>query len=66
VEEMSRTVIFWAAILAGAACLVMTLLYWTGSAGLGLHVKHGILFLGLAMVAFLFGVVNRPGVRSAP
>jgi hypothetical protein len=29
------------------------------------HIKHGILFLGLAVIAALFALVNRP-IRTLP
>ncbi|GEM_PF-4540519 len=70
---MSRGVIFALAILAGAICVILVVLYWTGSAGFGHHAdgpaglknfKHGVLFLVLAVLAFLFAAVMRPTARS--
>jgi hypothetical protein len=57
---MNRTLLFAAGIAAGLICLVIALIYWAGGTGLGHHIKHGILFFALAVVAFLFAAVNRP------
>jgi hypothetical protein len=57
---MNRTLLFAAGIAAGLVCLVIAMIYWAGGTGLGHHIKHGILFFALAVVAFLFAAVNRP------
>lgn len=48
---------------AGAViCALIAILYWVGvmPPDHQVHVKHGILFLELAMIAGLFALVNRP------
>lgn len=57
---MNRTTLFAAGIAAGLICLAIALIYWAGGTPLGHHIKHGILFFGLAVVAFFFAAVNRP------
>ena len=59
-----RLQLFAVGILAGIICLILTVLYWVGGTGLGHHVKHGILFLALAIVAFVFAAVMRPFGRT--
>lgn len=60
----TRLGLFALAILVGLACLVLTGLYWAGGTGLGHHIKHGILFLALAIVVFVFAAVMRPMSRA--
>ena len=63
---MNRTTLFTLGIAAGVICLIVAVLYLTGATALGHHIKHSLLFFGLAAVAFLFATVNRPipsGVR---
>ena len=57
---MNRILLFAAGIVAGIVCLIIAAMYWAGGTGLGHHIKHGILFFALAVVAFLFAAVNRP------
>lgn len=57
---MNRNTLFTAGIAAGVICLLIAIVYWVGGSPLGHHIKHGILFFGLAVVAFLFAMVNRP------
>ncbi len=57
---MNRTTVFAAAVIAGVILLIIAILYWTGATGLGQHLKHGILFFALAVVAFLFAAASRP------
>lgn len=61
---MSRSALFALAILATVVFLIIAILYWTGSTGLGHHIKHGLLFFALAVVAFLFALATRRGVLS--
>ena len=51
---------FLAGIVVAVACFIVAILYWTGATGLGQHLKHGILFFGIAVVAALFAAANRP------
>jgi hypothetical protein len=62
---MNRNTLFTAAIGAGVICLIVAIVYWAGGSPLGHHIKHGILFFGLAVVAFLFAMVNRPLSRAS-
>jgi hypothetical protein len=59
---MDRSTTFWLSSLAAVVCLIIAILYWTGHMFYpsGVHVKHGILFLGLAIVAGIIAAVNRP------
>lgn len=57
---MDRTTLFRLAAAAAVICLIMAAVYWIGGTPLGHHVKHAILFFGLAVVAALFAAVNRP------
>jgi hypothetical protein len=57
---MNRQMLFAAGIVVGLVCVVIAIVYWVGGTGLGHHIKHGILFFGIAVVAFLFAVANRP------
>lgn len=71
---VNRAVIFGLAIAAGIVLVVLTVLAWSGSSLIGHHAdgpfglrnfKHGLLFLVLAVLAFLFAAVSRPGARAA-
>jgi hypothetical protein len=57
---MNRSTLFTTAIAAGVICLIVAIVYWVGGSPLGHHIKHSILFFGLAVVAFLFAMANRP------
>jgi hypothetical protein len=59
---MKRSTLFALGLGAAAVCAVVAVLYWAGvmPPDHQMHVKHGILFLGLALVAALFALVNRP------
>jgi uncharacterized membrane protein YccC len=58
---MNRNALFALGIVAGVVCLIVAVLYWTGhSWPSGVHIKHGLLFLALAVIAFIFAAVNRP------
>lgn len=68
---MNRSLLFGAAIFCGMVGLVLVVLYWGGALGhhgdgpLGLkNFKHGILFLALTVVAFVFAAATRPGVQT--
>jgi hypothetical protein len=61
---MDRSTLFLAAVAAAAVCLIIAIVYWVGGSPLGHHIKHGILFFGLAVLAGLFAAVNRP-LRTA-
>jgi len=56
---MNRSAIFPAAIVLGVIFLIVAIVYWVGGSPLGHHIKHGILFFGLAVIAFLFALANR-------
>jgi len=71
---MNRTTVFGLAIAAGIICILLTILYWTGVLGHHLepvggirfyNFKHGILFLILGIVAFLFAAAMRPGTTAS-
>jgi len=52
-------------LAAGVICLIIAIVYWVGGTGLGHHIKHGLLFFGPAVLAFLFATVNRTiGTRA--
>jgi hypothetical protein len=57
---MDRSTLFFAAVAAAVICLIIALVYWVGGSPLGHHIKHGVLFFGLAVLAGLFAAVNRP------
>jgi hypothetical protein len=59
-NSSNRSLFFLAAAVVAVACVIIAILYWTGSTGLGHHIKHGILFFAIAVVAALFAAVNRP------
>jgi hypothetical protein len=50
---------FVGGIVAAVVCLVIALVYWAGVSPLGQHLKHGLLFFGLAVLAALFALANR-------
>ena len=56
----TRTILFAAGLAAAVVCLIIAVVYWVGGTGLGHHIKHGLLFFGLAVLAGLFAVANRP------
>lgn len=57
---MNRSTLFALAVVVAVICVIVALLYWVGGTPLGHHGKHGILFIGIAIVAGLFAAVNRP------
>lgn len=57
---MSRTTLFALGMAVAVICLLIAIVYFIGGSPLGHHIKHGILFLAIAVVAGLFAVVNRP------
>lgn len=57
---MSRTTLFALGLAVAVICLLIAIVYFIGGSPLGHHIKHGILFLAIAVVAGLFAVVNRP------
>ena len=57
---MNRSTLFYIGIAVAVVCLIIALLYLTGATSLGHHIKHAILFFGIAVVAGLFAAVNRP------
>lgn len=59
----NRTIFFALGVVAALICLIIAIVYWVGGP-LGHHIKHGILFFGLAVVAALFAAVNRPMGRA--
>jgi hypothetical protein len=62
---MNRPTIFFAAVAAALVCLIIAIIYWVGGSPLGHHIKHGVLFFGLAVVIGLFAAANRPHVARA-
>ena len=61
---MNRTTLFGAGLVVALVCLIIAIVYWVGGSPLGHHIKHGILFAGLAVLAALFAVANRPQIRA--
>jgi len=64
---MNRTALFVLAIVAGIVFAIVAVLFWAGAFGHthgepgGLnHFKHGLLFIGLAVLAFVFAAATRP------
>jgi len=57
---VNRSMLFALAAAAAVICLAIAIVYWVGGTPLGHHVKHGILFLGLALLAALIAAVYRP------
>lgn len=56
---MDRSALFAIGAAVAAVCLIVAILYFVGGTPLGHHIKHGIVFLGLAIVAGLFAAANR-------
>ncbi|HCG02586.1 MAG TPA: hypothetical protein DEV93_18840 [Chloroflexi bacterium] len=61
---MNRSTFFALGLAAAVICVIIAIIYWVGGSPLGHHIKHGIVFFGLAVLAGLFAVVNRP-MRAA-
>ena len=59
-DVSNRSLFFAVGLAAAVICLIVAIVYWVGGSPLGHHIKHGILFFGLAVVAGLFALVNRP------
>lgn len=68
---MTRSLLFALALLAGVTLIVLTVLTWSGAI-IGHHAdgpgglenfKHGALFMGLAIVTFVFAAASRPSTR---
>ncbi len=57
---MDRRALFSAGLLVAAVCLVIAIVYLVGGTPLGHHIKHALLFFGLAVVAALLAMANRP------
>jgi hypothetical protein len=57
---VNRTTLFALGIIVGIICLIIAIVYFVGGSPLGHHIKHGLLFLGIAIIAGLFAAVNRP------
>ena len=61
---MNRSTLFAVGAVAAVVFLIIAILYWAGGVmpwpDTKVHVKHGILFLVLAIIAGLFAAVNRP------
>lgn len=57
---MNRNVVFGLAGGAVVVCVLIAILYLAGGTPLGHHIKHALLFLGLAVVAGFFAAVDRP------
>jgi hypothetical protein len=57
---MNRSTLFTVGIIAAMVCLLIAIVYWVGGSPLGHHIKHGLLFFGLAVIAALFALANRP------
>jgi uncharacterized membrane protein len=57
---MDRRMLFVMGLAVAAICLIIAIVYWVGGSPLGHHIKHSILFFGLAVIAVLFALVNRP------
>ncbi|HZT96088.1 MAG TPA: hypothetical protein VFB34_04540 [Chloroflexota bacterium] len=71
---MNRTTLFGLAVIAGIVFIVLVVLAWTGAAPFGHHkdgpmgiqnFKHGILFVVLAIVCFVFAAATRPTSRAS-
>ncbi len=66
---MNRTTLFGLAIIAGIIFVVLVVLAWAGAPGFGHHkdgpfglenFKHGVLFVVLAILCFVFAAATRP------
>lgn len=61
----NRQMLFMLASAAAVVCVIVAVVYFVGGSPLGHHVKHALLFFGLAVIAALFAAVNRPvGTRA--
>jgi hypothetical protein len=61
---MSRSTLFGLGIAVAVICVLIAIVYLIGGSTLGHHIKHGILFFAIAVVAALFAAANRP-MRAA-
>jgi hypothetical protein len=57
---LNRSTFFALGLAAAAICLIIAIVYWAGGSPLGHHIKHGIVFFGLAVIAAVFAIANRP------
>ncbi len=61
----NRSMFFALGIAAVLVCVIIAIVYLVGGSPLGHHIKHALLFFGLAVIAALFAAVNRPvGTRA--
>jgi hypothetical protein len=56
---------FFAGLAAAAICLIIAVVYWVGGSPLGHHIKHGLVFFGLAILAAIFALANRRATTAA-
>jgi hypothetical protein len=61
---MNRSTLFGLGIAVAVICALIAIVYLVGGSPLGHHIKHGILFIAIAVVAALFAAANRP-MRAA-
>lgn len=61
---MNRSTLFALGIAVAVVCIIIAIVYWVGGSPLGHHIKHGILFFAIAVVAALFAAANRPVTSS--
>jgi len=61
---MNRSTLFALGVAVAVVCFIIAVVYWVGGSPLGHHIKHGILFFAIAVVAALFAAVNRPIASS--
>ena len=72
-DSMNNTTLLWGAVVVGLACLALAGMYWFVPAGslptfapgfvegsTHVHVKHGVIFLILALVLLGFAYTKRP------
>lgn len=57
---MNRSTLFTLGLAAAVVCAIIAIVYFVGGTPLGHHIKHGLLFTAIAVVAALFAMVNRP------
>ena len=57
---MSRSTLFGLGVAVAVICALIAIVYLVGGSPLGHHIKRGILFIAIAVVAALFAVANRP------
>lgn len=57
---MNRNMLFALGLLVAVICVIIAIVYWVGGTPLGHHIKHGLLFFGIAVVAAVFALANRP------